>query len=595
MPLTHDPQSITHELNLTLVSDRVIQLLLIDNDPIFRLGLRVFVEQFPDLQVVAEAERQATVLQILENGQPSVDLVILSLDLGRFDPGETSGLELCQRLKTQFPNLPILLLGSFPEPNELETARQADIEGYCPKGTAVSELIQVIRQIAAGQRYWQEALAAASPPALLPEASSFSAWRDRTRMSGLRQIDRAIAQITAALETPNLSALDRAIVAGQRRELLASRWLVEWLLAPRVTTPPVLTQDQSVRNAPPPLSPSPTQDRAIAIQGSPLTTGTWQSSLFDTTVTKIQYGVENLTNVPLEIDILKQEKKRELLELIVQKLNEILEDLRFSQVQAEQLFQKRFTILQDLWQGATKDFFGKYYTLELDARQIEVVSVLLQDFLVVQTEILDKIPQVVELLEHLLFQAPLRIDNVLYSTGTPEAMARAELLIQNLVIQVANAVMQPLLNRFADLEAIKQSFYDRKLISTREIERFRNNLSWKYRLESYISEPKAIFESRYVLFVFNGRGIRKVAIYAPRGQELRQLSGIRQTVTLLLETRDAIAPRLRTVVAFVGRGVVYVLTQVIGRGIGLIGRGILQGIGNSFQDTKIGNANGRKK
>ncbi|MEG4329441.1 DUF3685 domain-containing protein, partial [Microcoleus sp. herbarium5] len=35
-------------------------------------------------------------------------------------------------------------------------------------------------------------------------------------------------------------------------------------------------------------------------------------------------------------------------------------------------------------------------------------------------------------------------------------------------------------------------------------------------------------------------------------------------------------------------GVVYVLTQVIGRGIGLIGRGIIQGIGNSLQDSKFG-------
>jgi Protein of unknown function (DUF3685) len=98
-----------------------------------------------------------------------------------------------------------------------------------------------------------------------------------------------------------------------------------------------------------------------------------------------------------------------------------------------------------------------------------------------------------------------------------------------------------------------------------------------------------------VLFVFNGRGIRKVSIYAPRAQELEQLSGVQQTMTLLLESRDAIAPRLRSVVAFVGRGVVYVLTQVIGRGIGLIGRGIVQGIGNSLQDSRMGNNSNKPK
>ncbi|HBY78698.1 MAG TPA: hypothetical protein DEG47_17225, partial [Cyanobacteria bacterium UBA11148] len=55
------------------------------------------------------------------------------------------------------------------------------------------------------------------------------------------------------------------------------------------------------------------------------------------------------------------------------------------------------------------------------------------------------------------------------------------------------------LNQFADIEAIKQSFYDQHLISSREIARFRNNLSWKYRRVELIDEPIAIFESRYDL------------------------------------------------------------------------------------------------
>ena len=60
--------------------------------------------------------------------------------------------------------------------------------------------------------------------------------------------------------------------------------------------------------------------------------------------------------------------------------------------------------------------------------------------------------------------------------------------------------MQPLLNSLADVEEIKENYYDRKLISTREIERFRNELSWKYRLNKYINEPKAMFESSYELY-----------------------------------------------------------------------------------------------
>jgi hypothetical protein len=211
---------------------------------------------------------------------------------------------------------------------------------------------------------------------------------------------------------------------------------------------------------------------------------------------------------------------------------------------------------------------------------------LLQDETVVRSAILDKIPLVSDLFSYLLFATPLVIDNASYASGTLEAKERAEIILQNLTIQVANAVVQPLLNRFADLEVIKQNYYDRRLISTREIERFRNNLSWKYRIGAYFEEPRQIFESRYELLLFAPRGIAKVSIYAPRNRELAELSGIGLIVTLALELRDAIAPRLQAVVSFLGSGIIFVLTQVIGKTIGLIGRGVLQGLGGSWQESK---------
>jgi hypothetical protein len=310
---------------------------------------------------------------------------------------------------------------------------------------------------------------------------------------------------------------------------------------------------------------------------------------------KLQSSLSNLTGVVLEIDILQPEKRRDLLFIVLQKFEEILQELRFSQITLEQLPQKRSLILQDLWQVSITDFFGKYYTLPVGNNEFEVVNVLLSDAVVIQDAILNKIPLVVELLCQQLFESPLVIDNVSYPAPTPEAIVRAEILLQNLIIQVANAVIQPLLNEFSDVETIKQSFYDRSLISSREIARFRNNLSWKYRLSKLILEPQAIFESRYDLFVLSDTGIKQTSIYAPRRQELEQLRGIPLVVTLAYETRDAIAPRLRGTIGWVGRGVVYILTQVVGRSIGLVVRGVIQGIGSTLQDTRFGKNSDRPK
>ena len=272
----------------------------------------------------------------------------------------------------------------------------------------------------------------------------------------------------------------------------------------------------------------------------------------------------------------------------MQKVEEILAELRFSQITMEQLTEKRSLILQDLWQVSVMDFFGRYYTLPWGNRELAVVDVLLRDGAAVKGDILDRIPFVVELFAHQLFETPLIIDNVSYPAQTPEALNRSEILLHNLIIQLANGVMSPLLNYFADVEAIKQNFYNQQLISSRDIARFRNNLSWRYRKLQLLDEPEAIFESRYHLLVLSDTGIKPTAIYAPRTHELEQLQGLSFVVSIAYELRDAISPRLRATVAWAGRGVVYFLTQVIGRGIGLIVRGVIQGVGSAWQDTRLG-------
>lgn len=215
-----------------------------------------------------------------------------------------------------------------------------------------------------------------------------------------------------------------------------------------------------------------------------------------------------------------------------------------------------------------------------------MVETLLQEETTVVSAILSKIPQVPMLLEHLLFQAAVVVDGSAYLAPTPEALERSRLLLENLMLQLANAVMQPLLNRFADVEAIKKDFYQRRLMSTRELERFRNDLSWRYRWDNLVNEPKAIFESQQRLLLLTPLGVATTFIYASRQQELAQLSGLQRSLTLAIEARDAIAPRLRASLSLVGSSLVYLLTDVLGRGIGLVGRGIIKGVGNAWSDPR---------
>jgi Protein of unknown function (DUF3685) len=271
--------------------------------------------------------------------------------------------------------------------------------------------------------------------------------------------------------------------------------------------------------------------------------------------------------------------------LVLRKLQDLLEQLRFLGVPAEALPERRSQLLQQVWQASTLEFIGKYCA---EPSVLPIVEVAMQESPLIQVTALDRIPFVLDLLAYLLYASPLVIDNVPYRSNSPEATTRAKLLLDNLAIQLANSVMQLLLNQLTEENSLKYNLYDRRYLSSREIARLRNELSWKYRQDYYFEEPKAIFESQYRLFAFEGGAIGQTAISVPRLAELDQLQGLRWFVTIALETRDAIAPRVRAAIGFLGQGVVYLLTQVLGKGLGLIGRGILQGFGNALQETRYG-------
>ncbi|HIK32637.1 MAG TPA: DUF3685 domain-containing protein [Oscillatoriales cyanobacterium M59_W2019_021] len=570
----------------------MIKLLLIDEDAIFRLGLRTGLADIPDVQLVAEAASKAEVWELLENPflVASLDLVVLDWKLGEIVDRPSEPLYL--QIQARYPEFPLFLLTSEVNSEALDSARQAGVRGYCRKGTSLERLVLAFREVANGRIYWQTfptvqnpKLTSATPIEEGRAKHRYSQWLKNWKTAGLSYIGDDLERIDRQLQHPQLSSVDRLILSGRQRELRVARWVVQQIAStadrwrPRPSQPPSLEAIDPRPNLPPTVSP-------VVVRSTDLLSGdgqTLQAVLLDNTLAKLQSNLVNLSEETLEIDIFRSDKKRELLYTVLREVENTLAQLRFAEIQAPQLAEKCLEILEDLWRASTETFFGKYYTLPVEGQQLEVVSILLQDADIVRESMLAKIPAVEDLLAHFLYKTPLVVDNISCPAGSLEGMRRAEYLLHNLIIRIANAVVQPLLEHFADVETVKQNFYDRCLLSTREIERFRNDLSWKYRFQKYIGEPKAIYESCYWLLVFDDRGIKKISIYASRRQELEALSGIGQTVTLVLEGRDAIAPRVRSAVTFIGSSLVYVLTQIIGRGLGLIARGILDSIANATQ------------
>lgn len=126
-----------------------IQILLVEDDELFRLGLRMRLQQEAGLDIVAEAEDGETAVE-MANCHP-IDIVLLDVGL----PG-IGGIEACRLIKQQHPNLPVLVLTSRTEKPLISRLIAVGAQGYCLKGIASDSLILALRSVAAGASWWDK-------------------------------------------------------------------------------------------------------------------------------------------------------------------------------------------------------------------------------------------------------------------------------------------------------------------------------------------------------------------------------------------------------------------------------------------------------
>jgi hypothetical protein len=288
----------------------------------------------------------------------------------------------------------------------------------------------------------------------------------------------------------------------------------------------------------------------------------------------------NLTGRVLEIDVLLPSRRRELFEVIFAQLGFILADLRASNVPLPQLTAKSGTIVEDLWQRSLTAWLGNYLELSSSDGTIEVVPQLLKRLPSIRRDFLAALPNYGELWGYYLYQESPLIDGILYPSSDPIVRDRVKLTTDRLIVTVANAIVSAFLNSFGDRTDLCQRFWQPEYYSSRRISEFRNHLSWEYKIDRYWREPKAIFESRDRNYTFADSGIKLVETPRDRRAELDLLSGIPLLVTLAIEWQDALSPPFRVLGEWCGRTIVFLLTEIVGKGLGLIGRGIVNGLGN---------------
>jgi DNA-binding NarL/FixJ family response regulator len=130
----------------------MIKVLIADDHPIMREGLKLILRDTLDIAVAGEASSaQETLQQVLEK---DCDIVLLDISM----PGR-SGLEILNQLKSLKPYVQVLILSTYPEEQYAVRALKSNAAGYLTKSSAPEELITAIRKTAQGGKYVSAALA----------------------------------------------------------------------------------------------------------------------------------------------------------------------------------------------------------------------------------------------------------------------------------------------------------------------------------------------------------------------------------------------------------------------------------------------------
>ena len=190
----------------------MIRLFLVDDHPLVRDGLRARLDPLPGLEIVGEAGSAAAALEAIAQLRP--DLVLADVGMKGM-----SGIELASLLQDRQPEVRVLMLSMYDNPEYVQQALQAGARGYVLKDAPAVEIVAAIEAVAAGGTFLSSALshrlfATQQPrPLLTPRESEILSALGRGDSS--KQIARELDLSVRTVEAHRQSIKRRLGLEGQ--------------------------------------------------------------------------------------------------------------------------------------------------------------------------------------------------------------------------------------------------------------------------------------------------------------------------------------------------------------------------------------------
>lgn len=122
-----------------------MRVFLADDHPLFRIGLRIALDQETDIQLIGEASDGFSAVEKIRVDPPDVSLIDVDM------PG-ISGIRVIRMLRKAHPQMKIIVLSTYDDKNYIHGAMQAGADGYVLKCVEVAELVRIIKSFFEGHQ-----------------------------------------------------------------------------------------------------------------------------------------------------------------------------------------------------------------------------------------------------------------------------------------------------------------------------------------------------------------------------------------------------------------------------------------------------------
>ena len=129
--------------------DNVIKILLVDDHAIIRDGIKAILRGVPDIKIAGEANNGAEALEVLKKHHFHLVMIDVNMPV-------MNGIEATKYISRQYPDIKILALTMYEDKNYIIEMLENGASGYLIKNINKKELINAIRSVAKGEKYYSE-------------------------------------------------------------------------------------------------------------------------------------------------------------------------------------------------------------------------------------------------------------------------------------------------------------------------------------------------------------------------------------------------------------------------------------------------------